>query len=46
MSAFDDYQNYDATGLAELVRNGKVSPLELVEASIARIERVNPTINA
>jgi len=37
---------HDATGLAELVRNGDVSPSELVEASIARIEQVNPKINA
>jgi amidase len=37
---------HDATGLAELIRRGDVSPPELVEASIARIEQVNPKINA
>ncbi len=36
----------DATGLADLVRNGEVSASELVEAAIARAERVNPEINA
>ncbi len=36
----------DAMGLAELVKTGAVSPLELVEWSIARIERINPQINA
>jgi amidase len=36
----------DATGLAELVRARKVSPRELCEAAIARIERVNPKLNA
>jgi amidase len=46
MVAFAEYQQYDALGLAELVRSGQVSPLELVEAAIARIEAVNPQINA
>ncbi|HEY8495294.1 MAG TPA: amidase [Myxococcota bacterium] len=36
----------DATGLAELVRKREVSPLELVDAAIARIERLNPQLNA
>lgn len=36
----------DACGLAELVRSGEASPLELVDAAIERIERVNPVINA
>jgi amidase len=36
----------DATGQAELVRRGTALPAELVEAAIARIERLNPVINA
>lgn len=36
----------DATGQAALVRDGVVSPLELVDAAIARIERLNPDLNA
>lgn len=36
----------DATGQAELVRSKELSPRELVEAAIARIERLNPTVNA
>jgi amidase len=36
----------DATAQAELVRRGELTPLELVDAAIARIERVNPTLNA
>ncbi len=36
----------DATAQAELVRRGEASPLELTEAAIARIEAVNPQINA
>ena len=41
-----DYLARDATGLAELVRRGEVSPLELVEMAIGRIERMNPRVNA
>jgi amidase len=36
----------DATALAELVRTKKASARELVEHSIARIEKLNPTLNA
>jgi amidase len=36
----------DATASAELVRSGQASPAELVEDAIARIERVNSTLNA
>jgi amidase len=36
----------DATAQAELVRRGEVSPAELVEAAIARIEAVNPHLDA
>src|SRR5882724_6640613 len=36
----------DATAQAELVRQRKESPRELVDAAIDRIERVNPRLNA
>ncbi len=36
----------DATTQAEMVRRGECTPLELVDAAIARIEKVNPVINA
>src|SRR5256885_8490428 len=36
----------DATAQADLVRRGEVSPKELVEAAIARIEAVNPQLDA
>ena len=36
----------DATAQAELVRNGDASPSELVEAAIARVEQLNPELNA
>ncbi|MGE5210154.1 MAG: amidase [Acidobacteriota bacterium] len=36
----------DATELATLVRSGQASPGELVDDAIARVERLDPTINA
>lgn len=36
----------DATAQAELVSSGEASPTELMEAAIARAEKVNPEINA
>ncbi len=42
----DDLALLDATAQAELVRRGEATPGELVEAAIARIERINPQINA
>src|SRR5438270_5469113 len=42
----DDLARMDATDQADVVRTGKVSPAELVDAAIARIEKVNPELNA
>lgn len=36
----------DAVALADLVRRREASPLELVDAAIARVEAVNPALNA
>lgn len=36
----------DATKLAELIRNREISPVEVMQAHLDRIEAVNPTINA
>jgi amidase len=43
---FDDYTKYDAVGLAGLVAKKDVSAAELLDAALARIEEVNPAINA
>ena len=45
-SMSDDTTWLDATGQAELVRSKKASPSELVAAAIARIEKLNPELNA
>ena len=42
----DELSTMDATAQAELVRRRELTPLELVDAAIARIERLNPTLNA
>lgn len=42
----NDFSDFDATSLAELVRARRASPRELVSASIERIESLNPTLNA
>src|SRR5919106_5134592 len=46
MSGFAEYTEYDGLGLAELVRSKEVSPDEVLEAAIGRIEALNPTLNA
>ncbi|QCI69468.1 amidase [Phreatobacter stygius] len=42
----DDLAALDATAQADLVRRGEVKPAELLEAAIARIDRLNPALNA
>lgn len=37
---------FDAVGLGQLVRRRKVSPVELLEHAIRRIDAVNPKLNA
>ena len=42
----DEFAFLDAIAQAALVRSREVSPIELVDAAIARIERLNPHLNA
>ena len=42
----DDLALLDATAQAELVRDREITPSELVDAAITRIEKLNPEINA
>ncbi len=46
MATFEEYELFDGLGLANLVQQGIVSPLELLEACIVRIEEKNPALNA
>jgi amidase len=42
----DDLAFLDATAQAELVERGDLTPLDLVDAAINRVEKVNPELNA
>ena len=42
----DELAWLDATALAHLIRAGELSPLEAVDSAIARIEALNPRLNA
>lgn len=44
--SFKEYDRYDATGLAKLIRDKEISALEVVETAIERIEERNPELNA
>ncbi len=41
----DDFAGYDGLDLAEVIRSKGVSPTELAEVVIKRIEAMNPTLN-
>ncbi len=42
---YAEYRRYDAVGLAGLVARGEVSPVELLDTALARLETVDPTLN-
>ena len=44
--AFSEYDRTDGLGLAELVANKETTAAELLEEAIARVERLNPALNA
>jgi amidase len=45
MTKMDEFSSLDATALAGLVQERQVTPIELVDAAIERIERLNPNLN-
>ena len=42
----DEYDRYDAIGLAGLIAKKELTPAELIETTINRIESLNPKLNA
>jgi amidase len=42
----DELTGMDATAQAEMVRKGDATPTELLEAALARIDKLNPELNA
>ena len=43
---FPEYASFDGLGLAALVREGKISPWELVDEALSRMDRVDSTLRA
>src|SRR5262249_48049457 len=43
--AIAEYADLDRLALAELVENGDIKPIELVEEAIRRAEQLHPTLN-
>lgn len=43
---FEEYRQYDATGLAELIQHGEVTGEMLLDLAIQRVEMVNDELNA
>lgn len=46
MLSQQEWEARDALGIAELVKSGEINAREVVETAIARIEQLNPVINA
>jgi amidase len=46
VTSFPEYEQYDALGLAELVRTKQLSAEELLDAAIERVDARNPAVNA
>lgn len=46
MDTFSDYESFDGLGLAGLIKSHVISPHELLNAAIERIEAYNPKLNA
>ncbi|MGH3433195.1 MAG: amidase, partial [Thermocrispum sp.] len=42
----DVLADHDAVALAALIRDGQVSPVDVAEAAVARVSKVNPVLNA
>ena len=42
----DEYRQLDGLGMAELVRNKQITPMELLESAIERLSQADPQINA
>ena len=46
MAVFAEYDDLDALGLAALVREGEITPAELLAAALERTDARNPEVNA
>lgn len=46
MLSMQEYMSYDGLGLAELIQQKQIQPIELLQIAISRCEQVNPALNA
>jgi amidase len=46
MGSFPEYDQFDGIGLAKLIKEGKISSVEVCEEAICRAEKLNPKLNA
>jgi len=46
MKSFVEYGQFDGVGLANLIREKQISPVEVIEEAIRRAEELNPKLNA
>ena len=46
MAGFAEYRDHDALSLAELIRSGELSRVDVLDAAIERLEAWNPKLNA
>ena len=46
MALFEEYEDYDALGLAGLIRDRRTTPDELLDAALDRVAARNPGVNA
>ncbi len=46
MTGFAEYEDYDALGLAQLIRDREVTASEVLDAALERIDERNPALNA
>ncbi len=46
MPCFEEYENYDATGLTDLIAKREISASEALDAALARAHALNPDLNA
>lgn len=46
MKSFDEYDQFDGIGLANIIREKQISAVEVIEEAIRRAEELNPKLNA
>ena len=45
MPIFKEYTDFDAVGIAELIKSKKIQPIDVLDTAIELIEKLDPTLN-